>query len=34
MNQVEHHKNETFQEEFIRLLKKNDVEYNEQYLWE
>ena len=34
MNQVEHHKTETFQEEFIRLLKKSDVEYNERYLWD
>ena len=34
MNQAEHHKTETFQEEFIRLLNKNDVEYDERYLWD
>ena len=33
MNQVEHHRKETFKEEFIRLLKKNKVEYDERYLW-
>jgi REP element-mobilizing transposase RayT len=34
MNQVEHHKTETFQEEFMRLLKKNNIEYDERYLWD
>jgi len=34
MNQVEHHKKETFQIEYIRMLKKNNVEYNEQYMWD
>jgi putative transposase len=34
MNQVEHHKIETFQEEFIKLLRKNGVSFDEQYLWD
>jgi len=33
-NQETHHKILTFQDEFIRLLKKNNVTYNEQYLWD
>jgi REP element-mobilizing transposase RayT len=33
-NQEEHHKTETFQEEFLRLLKKYGVEYDERYLWD
>jgi len=32
MNQQEHHKRENFREEFIRLLKENDVEFDEKYL--
>jgi len=32
-NQKEHHKTQTFQEEYIQFLKKNGVEYNEDYLW-
>jgi REP element-mobilizing transposase RayT len=33
-NQVEHHKQEEFQAEFIRLLKLYDAEYDERYLWD
>ena len=33
-NQVEHHKRESFQDEFRRLLKKYDVEYDERYVWD
>jgi putative transposase len=33
-NQEEHHKTETFQEEFLRILKKYGVEYDERYLWD
>ena len=33
-NQEEHHKTETFQEEFRRLLKKYGVEYDERYVWD
>jgi putative transposase len=31
MNQQEHHKKESFREEFIRLLEENDVEIDEKY---
>ncbi|MBS1759367.1 MAG: IS200/IS605 family transposase [Bacteroidetes bacterium] len=31
-NQKEHHKKETFQNEFKRLLTENDIEFNEKYL--
>ncbi|MCF6285749.1 MAG: transposase [Candidatus Hydrogenedentes bacterium] len=34
LNQEEHHKEMTFQEEFIGLLEKHSVEYNERYLWD
>ncbi len=32
--QHEHHKNKTFQEEYLELLHKYDVEYDERYLWD
>ena len=32
--QPEHHRKMTFQEEFIALLKKHRIEYDERYLWE
>ena len=32
MNQQEHHKTETFREEFIRLLKENGIDFEEKYL--
>jgi REP element-mobilizing transposase RayT len=32
--QEEHHKAETFQDEFRRLLKKYAVEYDERYVWD
>ncbi|HKK67372.1 MAG TPA: hypothetical protein VJ946_04140, partial [Bacteroidales bacterium] len=32
-NQEEHHKKITFKEELIVLLKKHDIEYNEEYLF-
>jgi putative transposase len=31
--QPEHHRKMTFQEEFLILLKKHDVKYDERYLW-
>jgi len=31
--QPEHHRKLTFQEEFLMLLKKHGVEYDERYLW-
>jgi len=33
-NQPEHHRTVTFQEEFLALLKKHQIEYDERYLWE
>ncbi len=32
-NQREHHRKKTFQEEYLELLKKHDVDYDERYLW-
>jgi putative transposase len=31
--QEEHHQKKTFQEEYVELLEKYGVEYNEKYLW-
>lgn len=33
LNQEEHHRVRTFQEEYEEMLKKGLVEYNERYLW-
>lgn len=33
-NQEEHHRQETFQDEFRRLLKKYGVAYDERYVWD
>ena len=33
-NQEKHHHKMTFQEEFITLLKKHRIEYDERYLWD
>ena len=32
-NQKEHHKTQSFKEEYIQFLKENEVEYNDDYLW-
>ena len=32
--QEAHHQTETFQEEFLKLLKRHRIEYDERYLWE
>ncbi|MCU0703426.1 MAG: transposase [Fimbriiglobus sp.] len=32
--QREHHRAQTFQDEFVELLNRNEVEYDVQYLWE
>jgi len=32
--QEEHHRKMTFQEEFVALLKKHRMEYDERYLWD
>lgn len=34
MNQEEHHKNKSFKEEYIDLLKNFEVDYDEKYLFE
>jgi putative transposase len=33
-SQEAHHRKMTFQEEFLALLKKHRIEYDERYLWE
>ncbi len=33
LNQAEHHKRMTFQEEFIALLKRHRIPYDERYIW-
>jgi len=33
-NQKEHHRKHSFQEEFLRLLKKHRIEFDELYLWD
>lgn len=33
-NQHEHHKKKTFQEEYRAILKKYNVAYDEQYVWD
>ncbi len=33
-NQKEHHQKKTFQDEYRAFLKKYNVEYNEQYVWD
>jgi len=32
-NQREHHGKKTFQEEYLELLQKHGVDYDERYLW-
>ncbi len=32
--QAEHHRKMTFQEEFLALLKKHGIAYDERYLWD
>ena len=34
LNQEEHHKKKTFKEEYIQLLNKFDISYDEKYLFE
>jgi REP-associated tyrosine transposase len=31
--QREHHRNKTFQEEYLEFLRANGIEYDERYLW-
>jgi hypothetical protein len=32
-NQAEHHRKISFEEEFLTLLKKHRIEYDERYVW-
>jgi REP element-mobilizing transposase RayT len=34
ITQEEHHRKETFQKEFLRLLQRYGVQYDERYLWD
>lgn len=33
-NQRMHHTKRTFQQEFVEMLNKNEIEYDEAYLWD
>ena len=33
-NQREHHRKQTFQEEYLEFLRANGVDYDERYLWD
>ena len=33
-SQEQHHRHTTFQEEFLALLKRHRIEYDERYLWD
>ena len=32
--QKEHHRKETFKEEYLRFLIEHELEYDERYLWD
>jgi len=34
MSQEEHHKRKPFKEEYLEILEKNNVEFNQEYLFE
>lgn len=34
LNQETHHKKKTFKQEYVELLEKSEIEYNEKYLFE
>jgi hypothetical protein len=34
LNQEENHKSKNFKEEYLEILKKNDVKYDEKYLFD
>lgn len=34
LNQEKHHKKELFREEYLRILKKSEIEYKEEYLFD
>ncbi len=33
-NQAEHHRQRTFREEFVALLRRHEIEFDERYLWD
>ena len=33
-SQAEHHRKQTFQEEFLAFLKKHNIQYDERYIWD
>ncbi|MDZ4659513.1 MAG: IS200/IS605 family transposase [Bythopirellula sp.] len=33
-NQAEHHRRRTFQEEFLELLKRHELQWDERYIWD
>jgi putative transposase len=33
-NQAQHHRAQSYQDEFISLLKKHEIQFDESYLWE
>jgi len=33
-NQVRHHQKLTFQEEFLELLRRHEIDYDERYIWD
>ncbi|MBX3423675.1 MAG: IS200/IS605 family transposase [Pirellulaceae bacterium] len=33
-HQAEHHRQRTFQEEFVEFLRRHGIDYDERYLWE
>ena len=34
VNQEEHHRRQSFEDELLSLLKKNELEFEEKYLWQ
>ena len=32
-NQEKHHKKESFRDEYLKFLRKNNIDFNEKYLW-
>lgn len=34
LNQKEHHKQKSFKDEYLEILKKNDIKYNDDYVFE
>ena len=33
-NQVDHHAQETFEDEYIRILEKHEIEYDARFVWD